>query len=1594
MPPSIEQLIEHSRRELLDLSMRNRLLSIGAKSRSSRILMIHDELSKQVFRLLVTEKKPLSFLPVQQNGQRTDETDASLANDEGMFLPQPDDEEDPRTGLQKRHTDSRLQTALSSERLQHRLLALYRDAQTMLEEQGVHILYLALGQLKWFESKDSDTPRFAPLILIPVELQRKSASDRFHLVWREEDIEENLSLEAKLKADFGTTFPRFPEDDELNPDRYFEEVARCVGGDKERWEVLPNAITLGFFSFAKFLMYRDLDPATWPHADHLLRHPLITGLLQDGFPQTDPLFPADTNLDQLIPVSRLDHVVDADGSQTRAIELVRQGHNLVIQGPPGTGKSQSITNIIATAVLDGKTVLFVAEKMAALEVVKRRLEKEGLGSLCLELHSHKAQKRAVIEEIGRTWRLGRPKSTQAEMLIPKLERCRQTLNDHVQALHERVEPCGLTPFAVIGSLTLLGSHACEVADLDLPGAERWTTEQRADYRTLVEDLASRIEQIGLPSQHPWRGVQRTNLLQIDVPPIEGEIRDLSQRLGDMSQAATDLAQTMAQPVPSTLGDMRRLLLIAQHVASAPPVDKQALCHGVWNLGVDSLRDLIAHGRLFARATKDLGSAVIDDIWAQDFSKSRAAVAAHGQSFLAFLNGDYRRAMAQLKGALREPPPKGYGARVALLDDIVEGQRALRAITQSDELGRTAFGTLWRRERTDWAQLEAVVEWVTGQHKAGLGESFRRTFAEITDPQQVGTSAEAVSCHCTAVEENAEQLFGALDLNCQDAFGAKDLEHVPLHTFGTRCEAWLSALEGLIQWSQYCSRASAIRQAGLGGLMTKLEAGALPPKSAAAAFDRMYYSRLLRDFVRQKPALGQFDGNVHSQHVEDFRQHDSARLVLAKHLILLTHFERLPISSGVGAAGILRGEMERKRGHRTVRRLLKDCGSAVQSIKPVFMMSPLSVAQFLEAGSVQFDLLVIDEASQVQPVDALGAIARCNQVVVVGDAKQLPPTRFFSQMTSDDEDPGQEDGDVQIATAKDMESVLGLCCARGIPQSMLRWHYRSRHHSLIAVSNHEFYDDSLFIVPSPHAESDHMGIQFTFVPGGVFDSGQSGTNRIEAKVIAEAVIEHARKTPQFSLGVVAFSVRQRQAILDELELLRRINPDVESFFSAHATEPVFVKNLENVQGDERDVIFISVGYAKNAQGYMAMRFGPLSMEGGERRLNVLISRAKFKCQVFSSITAEDLDLERAPGRGVAALKTFLSFAKTKRLAIAERSGRFEESPFEVAVRRAIESAGHKVHPQVGMAGFFIDLAIVDPQEPGRYLLGIECDGAAYHSSRSARDRDRLRQAVLESHGWTIHRVWSTDWFQHPNQELKKVLSAIERASVTIQQELPPPVPRTTETACPATDYPIERESPSRNGVERGLEDLAAPYKEAWFEVPCNVAPHEVPAHTMAEIVLRIVQDEGPIHLDEVTTRVRNLWRLGRAGNRIQWAVSGAARSLVKSGSCLQEGSCLSVPGQIVTVRRRDSVSSASLRKPELLPPAEVRAAIRLLLCANHNAMKHEIPTAVARIFGFKNTSAQLRHLVDGQISRLLCERVITEVDGMTKINTSNQLPVSA
>lgn len=784
------------------------------------------------------------------------------------------------------------------------------------------------------------------------------------------------------------------------------------------------------------------------------------------------------------------------------------------------------------------------------------------------------------------------------------------------------------------------------------------------------------------------------------------------------------------------------------------------------------------------------------------------------------------------------------------------------------------------------------------------------------------------------------------------------------TYASVVSSMLENLDTLSQQIAFNHYASELTDAGLDWLLRIARHWPQAGTHLEAVLLHAYFDTLIRKAYEEYAPIRYFDGGKHELDISQFRDLDRALLKLNRIKLAFQHWENLPRTTGVGQLGVLAREFEKKARHLPIRQLMARAGRAIQVLKPVFMMSPLSIASYLPPESVSFDLVVFDEASQVKPVDALGAIARGRQLVVVGDSKQLPPTRFFDAMIGD----GDEDEEVESVTA-DLESILGLIVSQRAPQRMLRWHYRSRHESLIAVSNHEFYNDKLVIFPSPHSERDQLGLIFRYLPDTVYDRGKTRTNPLEAKAVAEAVLEHARQRPDLTLGVAAFSSPQAQAILDVLELLRRRDPACEDFFNQHPHEPFFVKNLESVQGDERDVVFISIGYGKTAEGYVAHNFGPLNGEAGERRLNVLITRARLRCEVFTNLRHDDIDLARTQSRGIAALKTFLKYAETGVLDVPRPTGGEADSPFEEAVMQAIARHGYQLHAQVGSGGFFIDLAVLDPEQPGRYLLGIECDGATYHSSRSARDRDRLRQQVLEGLGWRIHRIWSTDWFTYPDRELRKVLAAIEQAKAA-RSASAPVVETKPERSEKATDMPLERaESDKESESIPSVPD----YRLANFSLSLEGEElHQVSMAKRVEWVKVVVERESPVHREEITRRIAEAAGIKRLGNRIQSAIDHAIDVAVHSGQVYRRSQWLWSPLMTTAVVRSRAKLPASMRKLDRVAPEEIEQAILLVARESYGVERDALPASVCEKLGFGRITEEMRNTVlsvlDGAIQR--------------------------
>lgn len=1575
------QQLENARRDLLDLSARNRLINTRRSSTRSTRLEIVDELADQVFQMLVTKGKSMSFLdnPKQETKdppiEPTNDSKFAPIDYDSISFAQPD-EELADGEVPERHQDDKLQTIHSSEVLQKKLLQLFYDARTFEEEQGVNTLYMAMGFLKWFEDDKSTIERQSPLILIPVHLERKSVGARFRVSWDEGEINTNLSLQAKLQHMFGINLPDIHDGEELTTSDYFGRVQESIS-IKKNWEVVPNAMVLWFFSFAKFLMYKDMDPEHWPEGKKISDHPIVSSLIGPGFSSEPPLCGEDEIIDDYLQPIKMVHVVPADSSQTIAIEEAKQGRNLVIQGPPGTGKSQTITNIIAAAVEDGKKVLFVSEKMAALQVVKQRLDEIHLGSICLELHSNKSNKRVVLQEIEKTLALGKPKTDGIEANAKQLTLHRDRLNQHAKELHEPIGVSQVTPYQAMGELVRLRSLNTGIASFSLTQPENWTQQQFRENVEALKDSLVHLKQVGRPNEHPWRGAMIDTIIPTDIERLQKKTAELKQATSTLTNCANTIASQFSLPDPNSFVDVANVGNLARHACKVPEgADVETLANSAWEK-LPLIEAIVAAGKQLHTAQTQLEPILSDEGWEVDLATTRRHLKAYGKSWFRFFNSKFREAKATLSGILKGDLPRDFKEQLSLAAKIIAAQKAKAKIAELAQLGQQAFGNDWLGERSDWNQLEAILEWHRTAQQQKLPKTLYTSMPNI-QRSELRTQLKKIGQHLNPTITELSKLLKKIKFDLKSGLNSTELKTTSLSSLLERMDAWHANPNELSKWSAFMGRLKLLPKRGMSSIAKLILKGQIDHHSALAQFEQVYFEALIRLAYERSPNLAKFSGASHETVLEKFRQLDSERYQLARQQVAAAHYAAFPHTAAeIGEVGILKREIKKKRRHMPIRKLLATAGHAIQAIKPVFMMSPISIAQFLEPGVLEFDILLIDEASQVKPVDALGAIARSKQIVVVGDERQLPPTSFFDNVVSNED----EDDDPTNVNTSSIESILGLCSAQSMNERMLRWHYRSRHHSLIAVSNHQFYDSRLYVVPNPSQASRTMGLEFRHIKDGVFDRGKSATNRVEARRVADAVLEHAANHPEKTLGVGAFSVAQRDAILDEVELRLLSHPELNSFFAAGRNEPFFVKNLENIQGDERDVIFISIGYGRDAAGKDSMNFGPIGKQGGERRLNVLITRAKERCIVFSSITSNYIDLKRTKAKGTAALKTYLQYAESGKIEIPIESDRGMDSEFERQVAKALNDLGFDVRAQIGEAGFFVDLAIVDPENPGRFLIGIECDGASYHSSRSARDRDKIRQAILEDRGWIIHRIWSTDWFQHPEDQIQAVLAAVEAAKTEWSNraaQVEDGKANSIEQGQPSADeqWQLSRETASVD-LPQMSAILSVPYQEADFPCPSVKEIHAISPEQLGNAVLEILAIEAPVHQSEVARRVAQIWGLNRAGSRIVEAVDNSIELLAENDLVIVSDSFVSLPNQMIMVRNRELVTSSNLKKPEHLPPSEIAFALKEVILANIGIESEEAIREVARLLGFRSTSTKLKATIT-PILEEICQDFAFEV----------------
>ncbi|EKQ54241.1 MAG: DNA/RNA helicase, superfamily I [Methanobacterium sp. Maddingley MBC34] len=1256
-----------------------------------------------------------------------------------------------------------LSTDLTPSELQRRLFYINQRARSMMEEQGYNILYLAMGFLKWQESNGTPGDREAPLILIPVELERRRVKGSFKLRWTGEDIIPNISLQAKL-LDYGVEIPDFemPRTQE-GVDEYLDQVNESISHEKG-WEV-KDKVYLGFFSFTKFVMYKDLDPESWPEDMPLEENPLIKAIFDPAEEELSPGFQED-QVDVKLSSEDVYHVMDADSSQIAVIEDVKHGRDLVVEGPPGTGKSQTIVNLIAELLARGNTVLFVSEKMAALEVVKGRLDRVGLGEFCLELHSKKSQKKDVLEKLESVLRNPKPIDLSMDDDLSTIEELKSDLNEYVTLLHSPYAKINWTPYQLFG-VKERSLHHFEKIGTKMPRfvvKNSKTCTLREWQRTInkFKELGELYKLVKPVSYNPWKYTHPDPILPAEEEEIETLLDETVDTLHELNLKAENLSKISGVNIPVTLEDTEHLIATVEIISSFPSLERELILNTKWDYDKLQVYNLIKSLEEYKAKTKGL-KRFKEGVLDEDISSLLINFQEQKPKLLKFLSGDFKKAKKRIGKLYLGKTPENDEVILQDLEELIKCQKLQLKIRAQDELARSLFGSHWKREESEAENLKAISEWILKFRQAlEEGRITEKILIILDSAQQYEIKQITREMHqdYDQILDYINQLDSYLHFDPDSALG-NSLTKSPIDYLVSQISLLKVGLSGLQNWSRFSSsRVECLETVGK-NLVELADKDEIEATDIIPCLEGNFADSLLRSLFLQEPSLSRFVGEVHEKKINEFRELDSKIINLNRFRIAQELHQNRPSLSGTASPrselGVLKSEFSRKRGHMPIRKLLSICGGIIQSIKPCFMMSPLSIAQYLDPYSVKnlrFDYVIFDEASQVKPEDALGALLRARCAVIMGDTRQLPPTSFFDILIDVESD------DYDLAVLADMESILHLC-KRSFPSKMLRWHYRSRHESLIAVSNQEFYDNHLLIYPSPSQDSEELGLKLVHLPETVYDRGKTATNRAEAKAVIKAVFDHYQKYGSTkSLGVGTFNVRQQQAILEELELQLKLNPKMESYFKGNHGEHFFVKNLETIQGDERDVIMVSVGYGFDSEGNLSHNFGPVNQDGGERRLNVLLTRAREKCLIFSNFRGRDLQLSSSAPFGLRALKEFLEYAEKKTLTQQDLVQNNADDAFEEAVSEFLTEHGYEIHRRVGCAGFRVDLAVVDPEYPGRYLLGIACDGPMYQTSRVARDRDRLRQQILKGLGWRFYRLWSTDWYRNRADVQKRLLAIIE------------------------------------------------------------------------------------------------------------------------------------------------------------------------------------------------------------------------------------------
>ncbi len=1414
-----------------------------------------------------------------------------------------------------------------------------KKSRDFLEETGVNVAYIAFGFVHWKENENSEIINRAPLLLVPITLKNESAVSPYYIKLTEDDVVVNPTFSYLLEAQYGIKLPEY-EDDELLSS-YLEKVRDILA--KLHWKVTDDC-KIGIFSFLKINMYHDLKN----NSDKILQNDNVRILLGESIEN-----PESTQIDNVELVENeiidLHTVVDADSSQIDAIEMAKSGKSFVLQGPPGTGKSQTITNIIAECLHDGKRVLFVSEKLAALSVVYDKLKQAGLEEFCLELHSYKSSKKEVIAELCKTLRADRSVvSARADAEVQTKAKLQKQLDDYAEELHKPIPGINKSLYQ------LYEAHSAhrQAPEIDLPIND--IAKKDETYLNEAVNLLSQYEDY-IPTigedykKNEWYGYKSQNGSYEAQNKLKQDLQIVINGLDDFIPKAKACKEDYSLDLDTLFGADRYIQML--NVLSATEFLKPSmLTKEKVNITLNStknLKELSDHVITIREYLNDIFEESVYKIDGQDYYNKMTKL--YSGSFSRLFNAEYKSMISDIRLASKTGKKPNYDTATEYMKGLSDYQDFMNRF---DEEKKNIQGLLDQDKisvDTDWARLNTELDIVK--------TCFDN---DLTAGRIASMSDDEFDLAKARFGEHANILAGSINtfkqplLDLQKDFDSSvEFENMSLYELSAKIQRCMNSIDKVENWVRFYTLLKQLEERDLLSFVDCAIENNVSKDQIADSYQRLFFKQWINHDIYEKPVIAGFTRISQDKIVEQFAQKDRLQFEISKAQIkaeLSAKRPSLDMMAGGSAVSILLREGEKKRKQKSIRKLLEETGDLVQLIKPCFLMSPLSVSTFLSENSITFDTVVFDEASQIFPQDAIGAIYRAKQLIVVGDSKQMPPSNFFSSSV-DIDDNDEETGDVT-----DFESILDLCSTT-LPQLRLRWHYRSKFEQLITFSNRNFYDNSLVTFPSSTTDRNGVGVDYYHVDG-LFDR-KSHTNRKEAEYIVDLIYKNIDTYPNRSLGVVAFSVAQQDLIDRLLSKRRQADSSKEWFFKRDddKKEPFFIKNLETVQGDERDTIIFSVAYGMDEQGRLLHNFGPLNRVGGERRLNVAVTRAKDNVQLVSSMHCTDIDLSRTSAEGARLLREYLDYAENGDIAL-ERTisvNPFEQfdSEFEMDVCDFLREHGFTVDMQVGCSGFRIDIGLKKP-DSSDYVLAIECDGATYHSSKNARDRDRLRQEILERMGWRFYRIWSTDWFRNTTVEKERLLKAATEAI-----HLGP--------------YEKKEEPQDEEEEEIEFEQTIAPKHLAFpeFKEADIYSIWRNAYRSRVRLIKEIVDVEAPVSEEYLLKRICFAYNRKMVSSVVRDEYEYDMRSCRGLGMIRKRGFIYKADQDSYTLR-----VPGDKREIKYIAPEELAAGLMILLKQNVRAEKEGLYRALVNQLGFNRLGDASYERLDEAL-RFLSDKVIVE-----------------